>query len=41
MNYVTNGVIGHVPFCGTKNPTLFKQKDQEKTKLSVVQAKKL
>lgn len=37
----TNEVIGHVPFGGTKNPKFFKQKDQEKTKLSVVQAQKL
>lgn len=37
---VTNEVIGHVPFCATKNLMFFKQKDQEQTKLSVVQAKK-
>lgn len=42
INYsVTNGVTGHVPFRGTKNLTFFTQKDQEKTVLSVVQAKKV
>ena len=38
---VTTGVIGHIQIYGTKNSTFFKQKDQEKTLLSVVQAKNL